>query len=105
MKRALVVLCVYCFAAVFAMAQEHPAVTAQPNTVYVGADGKFEAAPDTALVQFNISAQEDTAKAAYDRASRATDHFQARLAEDLAAPGRLVIRQRPHGSPARYSSN
>ena len=50
--------------------QEHPAVTAQPNSVYVGADGKFEAAPDTALIQFNISAQADTSKAAYDLASK-----------------------------------
>jgi len=28
-----------------------------PNTVWVGADGKYEAEPDNALVQFNISAQ------------------------------------------------
>jgi hypothetical protein len=38
-----------------------------PNTVYVGADGHFEADPDTAVMQFNISAQEGTARAAYDR--------------------------------------
>ncbi len=47
-----------------------PTVSAQPNTVYAGADGKFEAPPDTAVVQFNISAQADTAKAAYDLASK-----------------------------------
>src|SRR5437660_884783 len=52
------------------LAQEHPAITAQPNTVFVGADGKFETAPDTAVVQFNISAQADTAKAAYEQASK-----------------------------------
>ena len=39
-----------------AVAQEHPAVAAQPNSVFVGADGKFEANPDTALLQFTISA-------------------------------------------------
>jgi uncharacterized protein YggE len=50
--------------------QGGPAIAATPNTVYVGADGKFEAAPDTALIQFNISAQADTAKAAYDQASK-----------------------------------
>jgi uncharacterized protein YggE len=59
-----------------AVAQEHPAVTAQPNTIYVGADGKYETAPDTALVQFNISAQEETAKAAYERASRAAEQIR-----------------------------
>jgi uncharacterized protein len=57
-------------------AQEHPSVVAQPNTVYVGADGKFEAAPDTALLQFNISAQEETSKAAYDRASKAAEQIR-----------------------------
>jgi uncharacterized protein YggE len=49
---------------------QSPTLTAIPNTVYVGADGKFETAPDTALIQFNISAQADTAKEAYDRASQ-----------------------------------
>ena len=49
-----------------------PAVAAQANTVFVGADGKFEANPDTALVQFNISVQEETSRAAYDRAQALT---------------------------------
>ncbi len=53
-----------------ALSAQTPAVTALPNTIYVGADGKFETAPDTALVQFNISGQGDTAKDAYDLASR-----------------------------------
>lgn len=57
-------------------AQEHPAVTAQPNTVYVSADGKYETAPDTAQLQFNISAQENTAQAAYERASRESEQFR-----------------------------
>ena len=63
-------------AAVAVIAQEHPAVTAQPNTVYVGADGKFEANPDTAVVQFNISAQEDNSRAAYDRASKQAEQLR-----------------------------
>jgi uncharacterized protein YggE len=44
--------------------------------VFVGADGKFEANPDTALVQFNISAQQDNSRAAYDRASKATEQVR-----------------------------
>jgi uncharacterized protein YggE len=59
-----------------AVAQDHPSVTAQPNTVSVGADGKFEANPDTALVQFNISAQEDSSQAAYDRASKQAEQLR-----------------------------
>lgn len=69
-----------------AIAQEHPAVTAQPNTIFVGADGKYESAPDTALVQFNISAQEETAKAAYDRASRAAEQIRQILRSNGLEP-------------------
>ncbi|MFZ1919301.1 MAG: SIMPL domain-containing protein [Terriglobales bacterium] len=53
-----------------ALHAQAPSVAVLPNTIYVGADGKFETAPDTALVQFNISAQGDTAKDAYDQASK-----------------------------------
>ena len=58
------------------VAQDRPTVTAQPNTVFVGADGKFESNPDTALVQFNISAQEESSRAAYDRASKAAEQIR-----------------------------
>lgn len=76
MKAAVAVLAIAVIAAA-AAAQQAPTVTA--NTVYVGADGKYEAAPDTALLQFNIAAQEDSAKAAYDRASRATEQIRQLL--------------------------
>jgi hypothetical protein len=42
----------------------------------VGADAKFEAEPDTVLVQFNISAQEDSVKAATDRASKSAQQVR-----------------------------
>jgi uncharacterized protein len=64
------------FVASVSFAQEHPAVTAQPNTVYVGADGKFESAPDTAVIQFNVSVQEDTSQAAYQHASREVEQVR-----------------------------
>jgi len=48
----------------------------QQNTVYAGADGKFESDADTVMIQFNINAQDDTAKAAYDRASRAAEQIR-----------------------------
>ena len=53
-----------------AFSQDRPAVSAQPNTVYVGAEGKFESAPDTAQIQFNVFAQEPTSQAAYQEASK-----------------------------------
>jgi uncharacterized protein len=51
-------------------AQEHPTVSAQPNTVFVGADGKFESAPDTAQLQCNVSVQDGSSQAAYQGASK-----------------------------------
>jgi len=74
MKSAIVLLVV--LAAGCALAQNPPAITAQANTVYTSAEGRFEAAPDTALVQFNISAQEDTSKAAYQRAADAAEQVR-----------------------------
>jgi uncharacterized protein YggE len=52
-------------------AQERPVVAPPANSLYLGADGKYESAPDTALFQFNISVQEESAQAAYQRASQA----------------------------------
>ena len=46
------------------------------NSIYAGADGKFEAAPDTAVLTLNISAQQDTAKAAETRAAAAADRVR-----------------------------
>jgi uncharacterized protein YggE len=50
--------------------------TIQLNTVYAGADGKFEAAPDTTLVRMDIASQQDTSRAAYDRAAAAVEHVR-----------------------------
>lgn len=59
-----------------AVAQEHPTLAAQANTVYVGADGKFEAAPDTAQIQFNVSVQDDTSQAAFQHASKEVEQVR-----------------------------
>src|SRR4029077_18509191 len=59
-----------------AFAQEHPTVTAQQNSVYVGADGKFESAPDTAQIQFSVSVQDETSQVAFQRASKHVDHVR-----------------------------
>jgi uncharacterized protein YggE len=61
---------------VLAAAQATPTVTAQMNTVFVGADGKFETAPDTALVQFNIAVQEEKSTDAYAHASQAAEQVR-----------------------------
>ncbi len=48
----------------------------QVNTIYAGADGKFEAAPDTAVIRMDIASQQDTSRAAYDHAAIAVDHVR-----------------------------
>ena len=68
------------------LAQDRPTVTAQPNSVFVGADGKFEANPDTALVRFNISAQDDNSRAAYDRASKQAEQVRQILRSNGIEP-------------------
>jgi uncharacterized protein YggE len=70
----------------FVPAQEHPSVAALPNTVYVGADGKFEANPDTAIIEFSISAQEETSGAAYDRASKQAEQVRQILRSNGVDP-------------------
>src|SRR5712671_1154025 len=76
MKFLVFVLLVLHLAIGPSFAQDHPSITAQPNSVYVGADGKYEAAPDTAVLQFNIAVQEDTSQAAYEHASKDTEQVR-----------------------------
>src|SRR5579863_4207436 len=85
MRSAIVVLLV-ALVSNLALAQDRPTIQAQPNTVVVGADGKFEANPDTALIQFNISAQEDNSRAAYDRASKAAEQVRQILRDNGIDP-------------------
>ncbi len=72
-------------------AQEHPNLTAQPNSVYVGADGKFESAPDTAVIQFNISVQEETSQAAYQHASKDVEQVREVLRANGIEPKSATI--------------
>lgn len=46
------------------------------NTVSVGADGKFEAEPDTAILGFTIGTQEATTQEAYDKAAKAAEQVR-----------------------------
>ncbi len=76
MKQALIWMLVLIPLSPPSLAQEHPSVTAQPNTVFVSADGKYEANPDTAVLEFAISAQEENSNAAYEHASKSADQFR-----------------------------
>jgi len=74
-----------------AVAQDHPAITAQANTVYVGADGKFEASPDTALLQMNVSVQEQTPQAAYQEASKNVEQVRQALRANGLEPKMATV--------------
>jgi uncharacterized protein len=69
MKAIVLAICSLIVLSYLSMAQT-TSISPVPNTISVGAEGKFETAPDTALIQFNISAQADTAKEAYDQAGK-----------------------------------
>lgn len=79
------------FSATAAVAQDHPSVSAQLNTLYVGADGKFEATPDTAQIQFNVSVQDDTSQAAFQRASKNVDQVRQVLRANGIEPKAATI--------------
>lgn len=51
----------------------------QLNTIYAGADGKFEAAPDTAVVTMDVATQQDTSRAAFDKAAAAVERVRQAL--------------------------
>src|SRR5438445_13370732 len=65
-------------AAASAQTSSTPAAT-QLNTIYAGADGKFEAAPDTAVVRMDVASQQDSSRAAYARAAAAVDRIRQAL--------------------------
>ncbi len=90
MKSSMVVAFIF-FVALAVFAQDHPTVAAQTNTIYVGADGKFEAPPDTARLQFNVSVQENTAQAAFERASKEVEDVREVLRVNGIAPKQATI--------------
>jgi uncharacterized protein len=90
MKSGLCLLAL-CILTTVSMAQEHPAVTALPNSIYVGADGKFESAPDTAVIQFNVSVQDDTSQTAYQHASKEVEKVRAGLRANGIEPKAATI--------------
>jgi uncharacterized protein YggE len=86
MRAAVTLLAVLLMSGGLVTGQDRPTITAQPNSIFVGADGKFEANPDTALLQFNISAQENDSRAAYERASKQAEQVRQILRSNGIEP-------------------
>ncbi len=84
--KATLLFCTLLIFALAVAAQTPPTINAQANTVYVSADGKYESVPDTAMVQFMISAQEELAKDAYSRASQEAEQLRQILRSNGVDP-------------------
>jgi uncharacterized protein YggE len=80
MKKLLFVL----LFSLVAIAQDRPVLPA--NSISAGADGKFEAAPDTAVIDFNISVQEESSRSAYDKASQQAEQIRGILSSNGIEP-------------------
>ena len=87
----LTLISIILFSVNAASAQDHPALTAQPNTVYVGAEGKYESAPDTAQIQFNVSVQDATSKEAFAGASKNVEQVREVLRANAIDPKAATI--------------
>lgn len=61
------------------------------NSIWVGADGKFESEPDTALIQFNISSQEDKLSDAMQKCTQAAEQVRQLLRSNGMDPGEAQI--------------
>jgi hypothetical protein len=73
----------------FAVAQERTQLPA--DTVFVSGEGKFEADPDLAVVNFEISVQEKKAKDAYERASRSAEQVRSLLRSNGVDPSAAEV--------------
>ena len=86
MKKATFCFLVIVVFVAAAAAQQQTGSTVQANTIYVSADGKFESVPDTAIIQFDIAAQENSSQGAYDRASKAAEQVRGILRSNGIEP-------------------
>jgi len=90
-RLASVVVLVSSVAATGALFAQDRSSGPMPNTVWVGADGKYEAEPDTAVMLFNISAQEDNLQAANARASKAAEQVRQLLRNNGLDPKQAQV--------------
>lgn len=93
MKKKRAVLVALAAVALFSMvaAAQDQSTKVIPNTVWVGADGKFESDPDTALVQFNISAQQEKLQDATQQANQAAERVRQLLRSNGIDPSAAQI--------------
>lgn len=86
-----IMLCMSCLLTPRCFGQDHPTVTALPDTLYVGADGKFESAPDIAVLEFDVSVQDDSAQTAYQHAAKDVEQVRGVLRNNGVDPKEATI--------------
>jgi uncharacterized protein YggE len=72
-------------------AAQEPSSKVIPNSIWVGADGKYESDPDTALVQFGISAQEEKQADATEKATQAAEQVRQLLRSNGIDPSAAQV--------------
>jgi hypothetical protein len=78
---------------VTAFAQDIRGSAPAPNSVSVGAEGEFEAAPDTAVITCSLSAQENTSQQAFQSASRLAEQMRQALRKTGIDPKTVELSQ------------
>lgn len=91
MVRKYVIAVLFLACAGLAFGQNAPTYGIQTNTIYAGADGKFESAPDTAVLHLDIASQQDTSKAAYDKVAAAATNVRGVLKANGIDPATAQI--------------
>jgi uncharacterized protein YggE len=61
------------------VAQNSAPAAIQLNAIYAGADGRYEATPDTALITMDIGTQQSTSRDAFDKAAAAVERVRQAL--------------------------
>src|SRR5215467_11889232 len=90
--KALVLFQCILLSAAAAVAQENvPPLQPQVNTIVSGATGKFEANPDTAILHFDIAAQDDQSRAAYTKATAAAERVRQALSQTGIDPKAMQV--------------
>jgi len=90
-RKVVLILAFAAIAGSVLFAQERATAGPIPNSVWVGADGKFETEPDTALVQFNIAPQENKLQDAMQKATQLAEQVRQLLRSNGIEPQQAEI--------------
>lgn len=91
MKSSVRIALFLLFSSVVVVAQATPSQLPALNTISVNADGKYDVAPDTAVITFSFSVQENDSKTAYDHLSRVVGQVRDMLRQNGIDPKQAQV--------------